>query len=176
MFGIDFKTLRGAVQNLEEKIKAMQAESNSLQREREMVLSAPGSKEDLKAMLASWIDSTGDAYRARMQETLTKFARSPRNMTPANLAQFLSITGDAQAYDKAAQSKEVDQALCALFGSLVNKALMKEIDGMDWPATAITNTERAAKVADLDQRIGKLETDLKQLIDQAEEAGVTWSR
>ena len=176
MLGIDFKKLRGEVQNLGDKIKAMQTESTGLQREREMVLSAPGSKDDVKAMLAGWIDSTGDAYSARMQETLTKFARSPRHMTPSNLAQFLSITGDATAYDKAAQSKEVDQALCALFGSLVNKALMKEIDAMDWPAGAITSAERAAKVADLDQRIDKLETDLKMLIDQAEEAGVTWSR
>jgi hypothetical protein len=176
MLGIDFKKLRGEVRNLGEKIKAMQSESDSLQRERETVMSAPGSKEDLKAMLGAWIDSAGDAYRIRMQETLTKFARSPRNMTPATLAQILSITGDGLAYDKEAQTKHVDQALCALFGSLVNKALMKEVDGMDWPATAITNADRAARVADLDERINKLETDIRQLIDQAEEAGVTWSR
>ena len=175
MFGFDFKSLRRSVENVEKKLQVMHTEVADLRRQRERARSAPTSKEDLKILLSAWVASTGDQYRKSLHETLRRF-RNPRNLSAHELASVMSITGAPQPFGDAIRAKDVDQALCALFAPLLSKALLDEVDSMEWPADTVTATERNATVARLDERIVQLEQEIKELTTAAEEAGITWSR
>lgn len=175
MFGFDFKSLRRSVEGVEKKLQAMHTEVADLRRQRERASSAPTSKEDLKNLLSAWVASAGDQYRKSLHETLRKF-RNPRNLSQHELASVMSITGAPQPFGEAIRAQDVDQALCALFAPLLSKALLDEVDSMEWPADTVTATERKAIVEDLDERIGVLDKEIKDLTNAAEEAGITWSR
>lgn len=175
MFGFDFKSLRRSVEGVEKKLQDMHTEVEDLRRQRERTLSAPASKEDLKAMLSAWVASAGENYRKSLQETLQKF-RNPRNATPQDVARGMSLTGALLPFGEALRQQDVDQALCALFAPLLNKALLDEVDNMEWPAHSITTAERNATVARLTERIDQLDQEIRDLTTAAEEAGITWSR
>ena len=175
MFGFDFKSLRRSVEGVEKKLQDMHKEVDDLRRQRERASTAPTSKEDLKALLSAWVASAGDQYRKALHETLRKF-RNPRSLSSRELASVMSITGAPQPFGEAIRAQDVDQALCALFAPLLSKALLDEVDSMEWPADTVTTAERNATVARLDERIVQLDQEIKELTTAAEEAGITWSR
>ena len=176
MFGIDFSFLRKSREQLIEKREKMFADLEDLRRQRDRVLSAPGSKEDLKAMLGDWVASNSGKYRAQLRETLLKFTRSPRSMTPHDLVNVMSLAGPPSTYGEAVATANVDQALCGLFGPLLKTALVEEIDGMEWHSHSLTAVERQAQADDLDKRITDLQKEINALNAAAEEAGVEWPR
>lgn len=175
MFGFDFKLLRRSVEGVEKKLQDMHTEADNLRRQRERASTAYTSKEDLKALLSAWVTSAGDQYRKSLHETLRKF-RNPRNLSQHELAAVMSITGAPQPFGEAIRAQDVDQALCGLFAPLLSKALLDEVDSMEWPVDTVTATERNATVARLDERIVQLDKEIKELTTAAEEAGITWSR
>lgn len=172
----DFASLRRSIQNVEAQLKKMQDELADLTRQRERVLSAPASKDDLKALLSGWVAGNGDKYRTALRETLAQFVRNPRNMSADRLARMLSVSGAAQPNGEALRVQDVDQALCALFAPLLNSALMEQVDAMPWPDDAISDAQRKASADKLEQRIVALQKEINDLINSAEEAGITWSR
>lgn len=172
----DFGMLRRSVSTLESQITKMQNELSGLCRQREAILSAPTSKEDLKSMLTDWVNAQGEKYQASLQETLARFTRNPRNVTARELDNVMSISGAAQPHGDAVRTQDVDQAMCALFGPLLNAALMEQVERMSWPANSMTRAQRSAEAAKLTDRIDVLEKDVKDLINAAEEAGINWNR
>ena len=175
MFGFDFKSLRRSVEGAEKKLQDMRTEVADLRRERERASSAPTSKEDLKNLLSAWVTSKGDHYRKSLHETLRKF-RNPRNLSAHDLALSMSITGAHQPFGEAIRAQDVDQAMCALFAPLLSKALLDEVDHMEWPSDTVTSAERSATLARLDERIDQLQKEINEFTTAAEEAGITWSR
>lgn len=175
MFGFDFKSLRRSVEGVEKKLQAMHEELADLRRQRERANSAPTSKEDLKNLLSGWVASKGDSYRKSLHETLRKF-RNPRNLSAHELALAMSITGAHQPYGEAVRAQDVDQALCGLFAPLLSKALLDEVDNMEWPSDTVTAAERVAAVTRLDERIVQVDKEIRELTAAAEDAGITWSR
>jgi len=176
MFGIDFNFLRKTREQLFEKREKMLAELDDLRRRRDRILSTPGSKEDLKKMLGGWIASNSEKYRQQLRETLMKFSSSPRNMNPQDLVSIMSLSGPPPSYGEAVRTVDVDQALCGLFGPLLKNALGEEIDGMEWHSNSLTAADREAQADALNERIEKLNKELKDLDAAAEEAGVEWPR
>lgn len=172
----DFASIRRSVKGLESQLQKMHEEIAALRRKREAVLSAPASKGDVKAMLTGWVRDSGEVYRQSLRTTLAEFVRNPRNMTPARLAGMVSVAGAAQPLGDALRPKDVDQALCALFGPLLNTALLEQVDLMDWPEAGLSLTQRTAEAEKLLQRIGQLEKESSDLIQEAEDAGIVWSR
>lgn len=172
----DFASIRRSVAGLEQQIRKMQDELELLRRQREAVIYAPASKDDLKTMLSAWVEASGDKHRAALTDALTKFARSPRNVSPQTLAQIMGIAGASQPLGDVVAPRDVDQALCALFGPLLNRALLDHVDAMDWPEGSLTSAQRTADAEKLGARIDKLQQDLNELINEADEAGVNWNR
>lgn len=172
----DFASIRRSVKGLEGQLKKMDEDIAELRRKRESVLSSPASKGDVKAMLSGWVRDSGEVYRSSLRTTLAEFVRNPRNMTPANLARVVSVTGAAQPFGDALRPQDVDQALCALFGPLLNTALLEQVDLMDWPEQGLSIAERTIEADKLLQRIGKLEQESAELIQEAEDAGIVWGR
>ena len=172
----DFSLIRRSVTSLGSKIKTMQNELADLYRQREAVLSAPASKDDLKSMLSDWVGAQGEKYQASLRNTLSLFTRNPRNLTPIELARVMSISGAAQPLGDAIRTQDVDQALCALFGPMLQAALLEQVDKVEWPANTMTKAQREAEAEKLTERIEALEKETKELISAAEEAGVNWDR
>lgn len=172
MFGIDFNFLRKTREELEKKRAAMDAELEGIRRQRDRVLSTPGSKEDLKAMLGDWVSSNEKKYRQSLRETLMKFTRNPRNMTAQELVGIMGLAGAPQVYGESMRTQDIDQALCGLFGPLLKNALAEEIDSMEWHEGSMTAAERQAQAERLSERIEHLQNDINKLDAAAEEAGV----
>lgn len=172
MFGIDFNFLRKAKEDLEAKRAALDAELEDVCRQRDRVLSTPGSKEDLKAMLGDWVSANQEKYRQSLRETLLKFTRNPRNMTARELADIMGLSGAPQSYGDSVQTQDVDQALCGLFGPLLKSAIVEQIDSMEWHEGSMTASERQEKADRLSMRIEQVQSDIKKLDAAAEEAGI----
>jgi hypothetical protein len=172
----DFVTIRKTVVAIEEQLQKLQNEEFELRGQLAQINSAPASKEDLKQMLSGWVSMNAEKYRSSLRETLSKFMRNPRNFTPRNFVDTMSITGAAQPGSDAVRTQDVDQALCALFGPLLNKALLNEIDLMDWPDNAVTAVHRSETSSRLSARIDELNREIEELSLSAIEAGITWNR
>ena len=172
----DFVTIRKTVVAIEEQLQKLQNEEFELRGKLAQINSAPASKEDLKQMLSGWVSVNAEKYRVSLRETLSKFMRNPRNFTTRNFVDTMSISGAAQPGSDAVRTQDVDQALCALFGPLLNKALLNEIDLMDWPDNAVTAVHRAETSSRLSARIDELNREIEELSLSAIEAGITWNR
>lgn len=172
----DFVTIKKTVVAIEEQLQKLQNEELQLRGQLAQINSAPASKEDLKEMLSGWVASNAKKYRVSLRETLSKFMRNPRNFTPRNFVDTMSIAGAAQPGSDAVRTQDVDQALCALFGPLLNKALLDEIESMEWPDNAVTTAHRSEKSIQLTTRIDELNREMEQLSLSAIEAGITWNR
>lgn len=172
----DFASIRRSVSGLEDQLKKMHAEIEALRQKRELLLSQPANRGDVKAMLSGWVASSGDVYRQSLRTTLEKFVQNPRNMTPERLASMVSIAGAAHPLGDALRPKDVDQALCALFGPLLNTAILDQVDLLDWPNEGLPLVQRENEAKKMTQRIAQLESERDELIQQAEDAGIVWGR
>jgi hypothetical protein len=172
----DFALIRRSVLGLEQQLQKMQEEEAELRMQLAQVSSAPASKDDMKQMLSGWVASNAEKYRLSLRETLSKFMRNPRNFTPRNLVDVMSISGAAQPGSDAVRTQDVDQALCALFGPLLNRALLDEIDGMEWPDNTISSVQRSAETIRLTTKIDELNSQIEELAQSAIDAGITWNR
>jgi hypothetical protein len=172
----DFASIRRSVLGLEDQLKKMKNDILDLQRKREAMLSAPANKVDVKNMLSGWVRNSGEVFRQTLGVTLKDFVRNPRNMTPQRLAGMVSVAGAAQPLGDALRPKDVDQALCALFGPLLDTALLKQVDLLDWPDEGLPLAQRTIEAEKLNQGIAQLEKEYSDLIDGAESAGIVWSR
>jgi hypothetical protein len=169
----DFSVLRRTVVSLEEQLQKMQEKETSLRSQLAQVNSAPVSKDDLKQMLSGWVDTNAKTYRLSLRETLSKFTRNPRNFNQRNLFDIMSIAGAAQPGSDAVRTQDVDQALCALFSPLLNKAILDEVDAMEWPDHAISAAQRAAASIRLTTQIDELNRQMEELVQSAIDAGIT---
>lgn len=171
IFGIDFKSLQRSVNSASQRLQEMHAKADSLRRDWERANTAPTTKEDLKELLQGWVDSTGENYRKSLHQTLQTF-RNPRNLHSQDLARVMSIAGAAQPFGDSLQVKDVDQALCALFAPLLSKALLEEVDRMEWPEGGMSAKERGPILANIEDQIAQLNKEIKELEDAAEEIGI----
>ena len=172
----DFASIRKSVSGLEDQLKKMRVDIDELRQKRESLLSQPANRADVKAMLSEWVESSGKVYRQSLQTTLETFVRNPRNMTPERLASMVSIAGAAQPLGDALRPKDVDQALCALFGPLLNTALLEQVDLLAWPNEGLPLAKREIEAEKITQRIAQLEKERDELIQQAEDSGIVWGR
>lgn len=63
-------------------------------------------------------------------------------------------------------------AICAFMGPILIEAMNATVDAMSWPDTAIPTASRDKLIAELDERIVKLQAEEAELITKAQEAGI----
>lgn len=171
----DFLSIRKLIQSATARLSQVRAEIEALRRERDALLYAPAAKSDVKAWLTAWVRDSSEEYRASLRTSLNTVIRQPSNLSsPAIKQRGVTLTGAAQQYGESASPVDLDRAMCALMGAQINESVSKLIDEMrDWPEQGLPMKERATKVAELNQRLGKLETEALELARQAEEAGIS---
>lgn len=169
----DFAAVKRSVQGLEERLKSLRDEIEELQKKRQAAHYAPAAREDIKAMVRSWVRDSGEGYLQSFQEAIAAMARNPVAMDkPERAKQLASFGASGLAYGEGADPRVFGQAICALFGGPIVDALAKAVDSMDWPANALTTEQRRKEIATLDSRIAKLQEEESDIVNKAAEVGI----
>ncbi|MFO1217654.1 MAG: hypothetical protein U1E89_04635 [Burkholderiaceae bacterium] len=176
MPGFDLSTigslLRRATKSLSEQLAALRTEIDRLERERDAVKYAPAARADVKVFVESWVQRCGSTYGDVLQAALREVIRAPHTMQDERRAGLsLSIVMPA-GFGEAANARDFDVALCALFGPQLVKALHKALDESIWPDEGLPLVERQRRLEEIDQRLVDLRAQEQGLLDEAQAAGV----
>lgn len=170
----DFEGLRQVFQSLESRLAGVRSrradirnEILDLQKKREAINYAPGSKEDVKSHLAKWVHAAGADYTTRFVESTEQFARTIRTASSNQLRAMATLKGD-----EFASPGQTGPAICAFMGPILIEAMNATVDAMSWPDNAIPMANRDKLMEDLDGRIVKLQAEEAELITKAQEAGI----
>lgn len=168
----DFSAIKKSLQSLDSRLKDLRNEKLTLQKQREAVQYAPASKEDVKLHVEKWVKDAGRSYTAKLFDSAKQFARSPRTPNAGNFQSLATLSGAPGVLDDMTTPHDLGQAMCALLGPVLNDALMKSIDAMDWPDNALPLANRAKQIEGLDERISTLQNEEAEIITKAREAGL----
>lgn len=169
MFDLSF--LKKSVDALTLERRKLLNAIEQLQREREDILNAPATREDLKAMIAAWCENRAEKYRPQLVNALSPFIRKPRLINQENELYGLSLFNAPGSQLPGPHLN--DMLMCALFGPALVKAVHEAIDAMrDWPANARPWNGRTERIAEIDKQLGKLIANEAEIVAQARSAGV----
>lgn len=170
----DFASLRRSIQSIEERLKKLRIEINDKQRQRNAILGAPLCKDDVKQMLASWVQASADQHVKSLQESLTRMGRDPRGFS-AQLTQQSAprLFGAVSGYGQEPSASDMDKALCGLFGAELVRTLGEVVDRMEWPQQGLPMSQRQAAADKIERDLAELMREEEDLMNQAAEAGIT---
>jgi hypothetical protein len=146
--------------------------------QRERVLHAPAHPDDLKAMVARWVDGSSASIKADLLANLRPFVRDPhktRAVPGGQLPTFsfagVSIGSDATRTAAVTQA-QLDSVLCALFGDQIKAMAYEVIDAMEVPADALPLSQRDQAAARLDEEWAEFKRQESELVAAFESAGL----
>ena len=168
----DFSALKRAFQGLQARRASIRAEIEDLKRQRSAVTDAKASRDEVKALIASWITAAGGNFVADLQASVATMANNSISMRNPDRVQQLVTLGGITADSGRAANGELAQALCALFGDSIRAGAFKAIDAMEWPVNGMSNAQRTASTQAIDAKISELETEEEDIVKQAAEAGL----
>lgn len=167
----DFLGLRGAIQSMGESVRELRQKIEALKREREDLVAAPYSREDVAAILMARIDRDGQKYANRLRASLVPAIKRGEDLHQDAYLPMLT----AEAPNVAASARTIESAFCLLFAEQMKRAVAGFIESMDWPEGAVSHADRTARLEKLDAEIGRLEAEEMELANQARAAGVILS-
>ena len=181
---LELTGLKSSLATVRKQYSAAQCSLDTLKREREEIAAAHLSKVDLMAAASRWTDAQLEVYRARLAETLLTVASNPRHLTDADLAltnhdghwwSYRLFGLDGGPHQKDQEHGVTPEALVLLLGpDAIKAALRREIESLQIPTEGLPMIERRARLAHLDQQIGKADSALSELRRDAAEAGITF--
>ena len=170
MADLDFLGLKQSIDALSGKLKAVRQQAEGLRREREELAAAPPTRADAVAAVHSYIDHEGARFRERILYPAWGLLTRPDRLGRVNPNILTAMPPDSTA-----SPRSMELALFALLGPTFKDAVAQAIDAMPWPEGALPMAERQAQLAELDERIGKLEAEEAELLTHAAKAGVLLS-
>lgn len=169
----DFASVKRSVQSMEDRLRSLRADIETLNRERILIEGAPVAKEDVKAVVSKWIRESGQAYTSELTAAVADLARTTSAFSQHGRMRQLSSFGALGFQNGAeADSQAIGQALCAVFGGAITQTIGQVIDAMEWPANAMTSEKRNSALESINDRIFKLEGEAEELINKAAELGI----
>jgi hypothetical protein len=164
------RALQG-VQDLQSGLRAVRAQLEAAQREREEIATAPTCRSDVKANFGRWIDGCAAEFDENLKRQMATMLRKPhafedlKSQTALNCMGVLSVS---PAGGTGPTPRSVDVALMALLGPSLKTELYRVIDRLEWPsAEGLPMLERKQKIAELDRRIDKLLAEESELVQLA---------
>ncbi len=172
---IDFGSIKRSLQSVAGQVRSLRADIEKLKRTREDVASAPAAKEDVKAMIRAWVETTSEAYQTKLRVMLEGFIRKPAWTNEQDKVRgHLTVAGAVhQIGGVAPGAAAVDGALCTFFGPALLDSFQKVIDQMDWPAQGLPMAERVRRLDALDKEIETLSKQEAELVAASREAGIS---
>lgn len=178
----DFLNLKKTLGDIVNQMSDIRSQIEKLQRQREDIINAPVTREDVKAMIGKWANKKSAEYLLRLQFNLQPLITDVANMaSEEKVEQRMTLFGKSRQHGEFSMfpgPELEDMAICHFMGPALVQTLHASIDAMtDWPAGAVPLKGREKTIQDLDEKISKLMKMDTSLTDSAEEAGVRldWS-
>lgn len=173
----DFLGLKKTLADFAGELGGLRTQIETLQRQREDIVNAPATREDIKAMVETWAAGRSAEYVRRLQFNMHEFVIDPKNLQdPQAISNRMTLFGKSRQLGALAMfpgPELEDMAICCLMGPALIKSLHTAIDAMeDWPKGSIPMSGRARKISDLDDKIAKLAQQESSLVSAAQDAGV----
>lgn len=173
----DFFSLKKTLANFAGELGGLRSQIETLRRQREDVVNAPATREDVKAMIETWAAGRSAEYVKRLQFNMQYLVTHPKNLQDAQVVNSrMTLFGASRQLGGLGMfpGPELDDmAICCLMGPTLIKSLHAAIDAMeDWPKGSIPMSGRAQKISELDGKIAKLVQQESSLVSAAQDAGV----
>lgn len=163
----DFLSLRKQIASAGEEISSHRRALAELRRERGSIAAAPLSREDTIKALHARIDAEGAKHRKIFSGALRQLVAKgcPTRIDGPILA--------AQRPDVNPTPASLEAAISLMFADQFKASVAGVVESMEWPAGAMDHIDKVKKLAELDSKIGKIETDLTALVRSARAAGIS---
>lgn len=172
----DFLGLKNTIAKFGSELVSMRSQVETLHRQREDIINAPATREDVKAMVEKWSIGKSSEYTERLQLRMHEFVTHPETLQDARrINQRMNLFGRSEAQGDTgmyACPEFSDMAICFIMGPALIKSLHAAIDAMDWPFGGISLADRGKKIKEIDEKLEKLLKQESSLVNAANEAGV----
>lgn len=173
----DFLSIKKTLADVSNQVRKLRQQIETLQRQREDIINAPATRDDVKEMVAQWVEKKSTEYMRRLEFNLGEFITHPEKLkcenTVGHRMTLFGTTRQLGALTMYPGPELEDMAICCLLGSTLKTSLNATIDAMEnWPAGGIPMRERGKKITDIDTQIEKLMSQESALVGEAQEAGV----
>ncbi|MDO8320609.1 hypothetical protein [Rhodoferax sp.] len=173
----DFLSLKKTLANFAGELGGLRSQIEILQRQREDIVNAPATREDVKAMVEKWAAGKSAEYVKQLQFNMQEFVTKPEHLLNAQtIENRMTLFGKSRQLGGLGMfpGPELDdRAICCLMGPALITSLHAAIDAMEnWPKGSIPMSGRAKKISDLDNKIDELSQKESVLVNAAKDAGV----
>lgn len=164
---LDFLSLRKQIADAGEEIRIRRSEMETLRRERDLIAAAPLSREDTIKALHARIDQEGAKHLKIFTGALRQLVIKgcPTRIDSPILA--------AQRPDVSPTPASLEAAISLMFAGEFKASVARVVESMEWPQGSMDHADKVQKLAELDSKIGKVETDLTALVRSARAAGIS---
>lgn len=162
----DFSSLNRQVADIGEEVRSRRRELEGYRRERDLIAAAPLSREDTIRALHARIDAEGDRHLKVFTGNLRALVAKgcPERIDGPILA--------CQKPDVSPTPASLEAAISLIFSAQFKTSVAGVVEAMDWPQGAMDHADKQIKLAALDTKIGKVESDLTGLVRSARAAGI----
>lgn len=170
----DLSFLRKSIAELSAAVSDKVADIERLKGERNSLASAPGTKDDVIAMIFDDIDADAEQYVDYLQGSIAETLRYgvDRAIGPGGAALPASLLGAREHQTQGPTHRDVVRSMHFVFNAELKAAAKSAINKMKWPANAEPIKGRDKRLAELDKKIAAAEEDLKKLREEAAQAGI----
>jgi hypothetical protein len=173
------KGARSVTEDAQRQANELRREIELARRRRDAIRSAPGHRDDIKALMAAQIEARRAAFLKNLETSLKVFrfnAVAMRN--PAEVRRFATFIGvpEGDVIDsgrRPVDALDFEGTFAGLFDDQLLPRLEKAIDALPWQDEGIRLAERDELLRKADDEVLGLEKQLQALIDAADEAGIT---
>ena len=171
---MDWAKIKTAITGIGETMAGLRTELETLKRQREELVAAPGTKADIIAIFHANIDETAAKYTGRLQRAIEKSLGHGRDMHngPDGRPQLGLLSLARENFSTPCSPLDIERSLFFVIGPAMKAAVADAITAMEWPADAQPLAGRAAEIAKLDKKIAALEKSEQDLRHDAASAGV----
>lgn len=170
----DFMKIKTAITGIGEHMAGLRTELETLKRQREELVAAPGTKACMIAIFHANIDETAAKYTGRLQRVIEQSLGHGTDMHngPNGRPQLGPLTLARENFTAPCTPADIENALFFVLQPTMKTAVADAINAMPWPADAQPLAGRAAEIAKLDKKIAALEKSEQDLRHDAAAAGV----
>lgn len=169
----DWKLLRSSVDTLVGQVRAIATELETLKREREDIAAATAAKEDVIEHLNRRIDAVAAEYPSDLTRVLGGFLQGDKTDRLSGPTFGLgALLPQANGAGTGMSAQTLMHGLAFLLRDQLKASVLQAINAAAWPENTLPLAERRRRLADLDDRIGKLEAQEAEMREKCAAAGI----
>jgi hypothetical protein len=171
----DFAKIRQTITSLAGELKKLRGQRETLLQKREELEGAPACKTDLLELLDAWIDRRAQDFPAKLEAGVNYYRRHPLASLPESrkapttpMAILTAVVGPTEM----ATLPGLEASLFFVLRDQIKAGVRQAVEQLDFTAAGPPRTERLEMIAAIDKRIGEIDAQELELVEQAEQSGL----